>query len=65
MTEVFTSTKLSKLELQLAAFTACHTSIRCIDFLSELIKGLPIPLDIGLHRIKCAALMKKLLLHPY
>lgn len=57
---------LSKFELQLAVFVACHTSIQCIDHLSDILKReMPSSssscskFQLRLHRTKCTALITK------
>lgn len=43
-------------ELKLAAHIACHSSIRTIDHLGEIVKCVSTK-DISLHRTKCSALV--------
>ncbi|KAH6926160.1 hypothetical protein HPB50_015388 [Hyalomma asiaticum] len=42
--------------LKLALFTACHMPIRCVDELSDLLKG-ELKFDLVMHRNKCTALI--------
>nr|XP_042909175.1 uncharacterized protein LOC122271550 [Parasteatoda tepidariorum] len=64
-------TATTSFEIKLAAFVACHTSIRSVDHLTELLKSEFPPQssssssssiclkDIKLHRTKCSAIIKK------
>lgn len=47
-------------ELKLAAHIACHSSIRTVDHLGELVKDISCK-DLSLHRTKCTALVNKVL----
>ena len=51
------STKSQVTELRLTTYVACHTSIRCIDCLGEII-GTDCDMDMSIHRTKCEALIK-------
>lgn len=42
--------------LKIALFTACHMPIRCVDELSDLLKG-ELKFDLVMHRTKCTALI--------
>ena len=47
-------------ELKLAAHIACHSSIRTVDHLGEIVKDVS-GKDIALHRTKCTAPVKRVL----
>ncbi|XP_067129395.1 uncharacterized protein [Centruroides vittatus] len=63
--------KVTKLELKLAAFVACHTSIRNVDHLTDLVKNefpssssssMAIYIkSLKMHRSKCSAIIKNVI----
>lgn len=61
--------KISQLELKLAVYIACHTSVKSIDHLSELLNtAMPSTSTcdpIKLHRTKCTCLIKKVIAPTY
>ncbi|XP_068225554.1 uncharacterized protein [Palaemon carinicauda] len=63
--DYFTGDKVTRLELQLSAYIACHSSIRSIDHLCDILKkDMPCSSsseNIRLHRTKCTAIIKKVL----
>lgn len=57
--------RITKLELQLSVYVACHSSVNSIDHLCDLLKkDMPSTSsseNIRLHRTKCTALIKKVI----
>lgn len=49
-------------ELKLAASITCHSVIRTLDHLSEILQTRESTGDIKLHRTKCIALIKNIIL---